>query len=151
MSTEMKMEVAMYLPNKTYHDHNLKSWVKKNSENGGKTLMLASDHYFTTQISIFLLLNNSTDRFSSALGNPLFRMSLWLHTSEKTVGISIGEITFLAKLAYSTILIDGRIQHGLKGHIPNGLIYKLHFGCSDPGNIELGGPNLTFFVFSCYF
>ena len=30
MSTEMKMEEAMYLPNKTYHDHNLKIGLKKN-------------------------------------------------------------------------------------------------------------------------
>ena len=61
--------------------------LKRISENGGKTLMQASDHYFITKISIFLLLNNLTDRFSSALGNPFFRMSLWLHTSEKTVGM----------------------------------------------------------------
>ena len=63
--------------------------------------MQASDHYFTTQISIFLLLNNLTDSFSSALGNPLFRMSLSLHTSEKTVGMFnwrnyiLGEISLL--------------------------------------------------------
>ena len=30
MSTEMKMEEAMYIPNKTYQDHNLKIGVKKN-------------------------------------------------------------------------------------------------------------------------
>ena len=30
MSTEMKMEEAMYLPNKTYQDHNLKIGAKKN-------------------------------------------------------------------------------------------------------------------------
>ena len=76
MSKEIKMEVAMFLPNKTYQDHNLKIWVKRISENGGKTLMQASDHYYTTQISIFLLLNNLTDRFPSALGNLFFRMSL---------------------------------------------------------------------------
>ena len=63
--------------------------------------MQASDHYFTTQISIFLLLNNLTDRFSSVLGNVLFRMSLRLHTSEKTVGMFnwrnyiLGEISLL--------------------------------------------------------
>ena len=28
MSTDMKMEEAMYLANKTYQDHNLKIWVK---------------------------------------------------------------------------------------------------------------------------
>ena len=56
MSTDMKMEEAMYLQNKTYQDHNLKIGVKKRiSENGGKTSMQASDHYFTTKISIFLL------------------------------------------------------------------------------------------------
>ena len=76
MSTEMKMAKAMYLRNRTYQDHNLKIGVKRISENGRKTLMQASDHYFITQISIFLLLNNLTDSFSSALGNPLFRMSL---------------------------------------------------------------------------
>ena len=63
--------------------------------------MEASDHYFTTQISIYLLLNNLTDSFSSALGNPIFRMSLRLHTIEKTVGMSnwrnyiLGEISLL--------------------------------------------------------
>ena len=30
MSTEMKMEEVMHLPNKTYQDHNLKIGVKKN-------------------------------------------------------------------------------------------------------------------------
>ena len=63
--------------------------------------MQASDQYFITQISFFLLLNNLTDSFSSALGYPLFRMSLWLHTSEKTVGMFnwrkyiLGEISLL--------------------------------------------------------
>ena len=63
--------------------------------------MQASDHYFTTQVSIFLLINNLTDSFSSALGNPLFRMGLWLHTSEKTVEMFnwrnyiLGEISLL--------------------------------------------------------
>ena len=38
-------------------------------------------------IFIFLLLNNKTDSFSFALRNPLFRMSLRCHTSEKMVGI----------------------------------------------------------------
>ena len=46
----------MYSLNKTYQDHNLKIGVKNISENGGKTLMQVSDHYFTTQICIFLLL-----------------------------------------------------------------------------------------------
>ena len=50
--------------------------------------MQASDHYFTTKISIFLLFYNLTDSDSSVLGNPLFRMCPWLHTSEKTVGMS---------------------------------------------------------------
>ena len=63
--------------------------------------MQASDHYFTTQMSIFLLLYNLTDIFSSALGNSFFRLSLWLHTSEKTVGMFnwrnyiLGEISLL--------------------------------------------------------
>ena len=63
--------------------------------------MQASDHYFTTKVSIFLLINNLIDSFSSALGNPLFRMGLWLHTSEKTVGMFnwrnyiLGEISLL--------------------------------------------------------
>ena len=66
-----------------------------------KTLMQASDRYFTTQICIFLLLNNLTDSFSFALGNPLSRMSLWLHTSEELVGMFhwrnyiLGEISLL--------------------------------------------------------
>ena len=30
MSTEMKMEKAMYSLNKTYQDHNLKTGIKKN-------------------------------------------------------------------------------------------------------------------------
>ena len=76
MSTEMIMEEAMYLPNKTYRDHNLKIGVKRISESGGKSLMQARDHYFITQICIFVLLNTLPDRFSSAFGNPLFRMSL---------------------------------------------------------------------------
>ena len=76
MTTDMKKEEAMYLPTKRYQDHNLKIGVKRISENGGKILMQASDHYFTTQISIFLLYYNLTDSFSSVLGNPLFRMSL---------------------------------------------------------------------------
>ena len=70
------MEEAMYLPYETYQDHNLKMGLKRISENGGKTLIQASDRYFITQISTFLLLNNLTDSFSSALGYPLFRMSL---------------------------------------------------------------------------
>ena len=55
MSTEMKMGEAMYLLNKTYQDHNLKIGVLKKSisENGGKTLMQVSDHYFTTQVYFF--------------------------------------------------------------------------------------------------
>ena len=83
-------------------------WLKRISENGEKTLMQESDHYFTTQRSIFLLLNNFTDSFSSALGNPLFRMSLWLHTSEKTVRMFnwrnyiIGETSLLH---YTTVSI----------------------------------------------
>ena len=63
--------------------------------------MQASDHYFTTQICIFLLLNNLTDSFSFAIAMPFFRMSLWLHTSEKTLGMFnwrnyiLGEISLL--------------------------------------------------------
>ena len=76
MSTETKMEEAKYSLNKTYQDHNVRLGFKRISENSGKTLMQASDHYFTTQISIFFVLNNLTDSFSSALGYPLFRMSL---------------------------------------------------------------------------
>ena len=69
--------------------------------------MQASDHYFITQISIFLLLNNLTDSFSSALGNPFFRTSLWLHTSEKMVGMFnwrkyiLGEISLLHYIFHS--------------------------------------------------
>ena len=102
----MKMDEGMYLPNKTYQDHNLKIGLKRISENGGKTLMQASDHYLTTQLSIFLLLDNLTASFSSALGNPLFRMSLDFTKVKKRWECSIGEITFLAKLAYSTIFIS---------------------------------------------
>ena len=65
------VEEAMYLQNKTYQDI-----LKRISENGGKTSMQASDHYFTTQIGIFLLFYDLTDSFSSVLGNLLFRMSL---------------------------------------------------------------------------
>ena len=76
MSAEMKMEEAMYLPNKNIRIMILRLGLKRISEKGEKTLMQASDHYFTTQVSIFLLINNLTDSFSSALGNPLFRMGL---------------------------------------------------------------------------
>ena len=63
--------------------------------------MQIRDHYFTTQICIFLLFNNLTDSFSFALQNPIFRMSLWHHTSEKTEGMFnwrnyiLGEISLL--------------------------------------------------------
>ena len=58
MSTEIKMEEVMYSLNKTYQDDNLKMGLKRISEKNGKTLMQISDHYFTTQICIFLLFNN---------------------------------------------------------------------------------------------
>ena len=106
MSMQMKKKEAMYSINKSFQGHNLKIWVKKNSKNGRKTWMQASAHYFTTQIYIFLLHNNLKDNFSFALGYPLFRMSLWLHTSEKTKGMFnwqnyiFGEISLLHYIKY---------------------------------------------------
>ena len=67
--------------------------------------MQASDHYLTTKICILIVLCNLTDSFSFALGNTLFRMSCDVTQVKKRWECSIGEITFLAKLAYLTILL----------------------------------------------
>ena len=55
MSTDMKMKEVMYLPNKTYQDHNLKIGVKKNSwkwpkniDAGKWPLFYRSDKHFLT-------------------------------------------------------------------------------------------------------
>ena len=74
--------------------------------------MQARDHYSTTQIRIFVLLNTLPDRFSSALGKPLFLMSLCLHTSEKTVGMFnwrnyiLGEISLFHYTNYENVFIE---------------------------------------------
>ena len=79
--------------------------------------MQASDQYFITQISFFLLLNNLTDSFSSAFGYPLFRMSLWLHTSEKTVGMFnlrkyiLGEISLLRYIYFAPRVIKVSVKN----------------------------------------
>ena len=64
--------------------------------------MQASDHYFTSQICIFLLINYR-QLFFLPLEIPFSEWACDLTQVKTWWECSIGEITFLAKLAYSTI------------------------------------------------
>ena len=65
--------------------------------------MQICDHYFTTQICIFLLIKQLNGQLFFCPWKSSIQNEPVMSQVKKGYECSIGEITFLAKLAYSTI------------------------------------------------